>query len=301
MDAAAKVRLKTGAKLNLFLRVAGRRPDGYHELESVFHSLDFADDLEVVPVAASDIVVTMEPGETPVGHLPPLENNLVYEAARRLQQHAGLDAGAHIALTKRIPVGGGLGGGSSNAAGTLLALDEVWELGLDRKTLLELGFAIGSDVPYCLAGGTTSLVTGRGESLSPLPGSGSRLWFVLGISDQPLLTADVYDEFDRDPSSDRASTAALTMALGAGDVQELGSLLFNALEVPAFRLRPDLVPRKQALLEAGAVGACLSGSGPTLFGLARDEQHARQVASKAGPSFDRVVVARSSSGCVYPA
>lgn len=299
MDAAARLRLKTGAKLNLFLRVAGRRPDGFHELESIFHSLDFADDLEVA-ATASEVTVAVRADGMPAANLPAREDNLVYRAAQRLQQHSGVDAGAEIALTKRIPIGGGLGGGSSNAAGTLLALDELWELNLDKDTLVQLGCELGSDVPYCLAGGTTSLVTGRGDKLSPLPLAASPFWFVLGISHEPLLTAAVYEELDRGPRDDRASTAAMTMALGAGDVQEIASLLFNDLEVPAFRLRPDLARRKQALLDGGALGAALSGSGPTLFGVASDELHAHEIAASVAASFDRVIVTCSSTGCVCP-
>lgn len=300
MDAASALRFKTGAKLNLFLRVVGRRPDGFHELESIFHSLAFADDLDVV-ASGTEVEVVVEGDEIPAGHLPELHDNLVYRAARLLKERAGVSAGARIELCKRIPIGGGLGGGSSNAAGTLLALDELWGLGLDKDELVRLGLEIGSDVPYCIAGGTTSLVTGRGENLSPLPLAESPFWFVLGISDLPLLTKDVYDEFDRDPSDDRASTAAMTMALGAGDAQELGALLFNALEVPAFRLRPDLIDRKRALLDAGALGAALSGSGPTLFGVAADESHARAIAAEVEDDFERAIVTASSTGCVCPA
>lgn len=300
MDAAAKVRLKTGAKLNLFLRVVGRRSDGFHELESIFHSVDFADDLEVAPAPGPAIAVSAQ-AEDGVVDLPPVEDNLVYIAARRLQQHAGVERGAEIALTKRIPIGGGLGGGSSNAAGALVALDELWELDLDRESLLRLAAEIGSDVPYCVAGGSASLVTGRGEKLSPLAVAPTPLWFVLGISDVPLSTAQVYAELARSPGDDPASTAAVAMAVGDGDLDELAGLLFNALEAPALRLRPDLSARKRALLEAGAMGAGLSGSGPTLFGLAHDEGHAHEVAAGVSAAFDRVVVARSTTGCVLRA
>lgn len=301
MDAPARLRVKTGAKLNLFLRVVGRRPDGYHELESIFHSLDFADDLEVTRTSNSEIVVSVEPGDVPVENLPQSENNLVYRAAVELQRRAGVSAGAELKLTKRIPIGGGLGGGSSNAAGALHVLHELWGLNLERDELLRVACAIGSDVPYCLDGGTTSLVTGRGENLTALAASPDPFWFVLGISDRPLYTADVYAEYDRVPSDDRAAPAAMTMALGAGDAHEVGLLLFNALEAPALRLRPDLEERKQALIEAGALGAALSGSGPTLFGMARDEAHADEIALAIRQSFDRVIVACSSTGCVCPA
>ena len=301
MDPGGTLRLRTGAKLNLFLRVVGLRPDGFHELESIFHSLDFADDLEVTSTDDGRVSVSVEAGDLPALNLPSQEDNLVYRAALELQRHAAVPVGAAMKLTKRIPIGGGLGGGSSNAAGALLALEELWDLDLERQTLLKLACEIGSDVPYCLAGGTTSLVTGRGEALTALPAAPVPFWFVLGVSDEPLYTADVYAEFDRVPTDDRLAPAAMTMALGAGDVDELGSLLFNALEPAALRLRPDLSERKRALLEAGALGAAVSGSGPTLFGVARDEAHAREIASAVAADFDRVIVACSSSGCVCPA
>lgn len=296
MDAAAKLRLTTGAKLNLFLRVLGRRLDGYHELESIFHSLEFADDLEVG--RADEISVSTRPGGDFVGAVPPQADNLVYKTARLLRDHIGRPLGASIEVTKRIPIGGGLGGGSSNAAGTLMALNELWDARLERPEMIELACAIGSDVVYCIEGGPTSLVTGRGDKLAPLAAALAPIWFVLGISNEPLLTADVYAAYDAQEPREHPGPAPMTMALGAGDVAEVAALLYNDLERAAFGLRPELADKRGVLMEAGALGAGMTGSGPTMFGIAPDEAGAERIAAAVEPDFDRVIVTRSGAGCV---
>ncbi|HJR44424.1 MAG TPA: 4-(cytidine 5'-diphospho)-2-C-methyl-D-erythritol kinase [Actinomycetota bacterium] len=295
MDAAAKLRVRTGAKLNLFLRVLGLRPDGYHELESIFHSVEFADVLEVAP--ADEISVTMRAGEGFEGDLPPQEENLIYKAALALGERAGTSAGAAIEVTKRIPIGGGLGGGSSNAAGAIIALNELWDVRLERADMIELARSLGSDVLYCIEGGATSLVTGRGDKLAPLP-SVTPLWFVLGISTKPLLTAEVYAHFDTLEASEHPGPAPMTMALGEGDKAGVAALLYNDLQTAAFDLRPELSGKLDALVAAGAIGAGMTGSGPTLFGIASDEGSARRIAQSAAGDFDRVVVTSSAPACV---
>lgn len=297
MPAADPLRLTTGAKINLFLRVLGRRPDGFHELESIFHSLDLVDDMDVIRLPDARIEVEMEAASGAAMHLPSPDDNIVTAAARRLRELGSEELGASIRIRKRIPVAGGMGGGSSNAAGALLALDRLWELGLERSFLLELAAELGSDVPYALAGDGSALVGGRGETLARLPGPPERLWFVLGISDEPLLTADVYAALDELPA-DGPAAAPFALALGQGDAVELGQLLHNDLEGPAIALRPRLEDDKKALVEAGALGACVTGSGPTVFGLAQDEATASAVAAKVQGLFDRVAVAASADSCI---
>ena len=289
--------LTTGAKINLFLRVLGRRPDGFHEIESIFHTLALADEMRVSARADDEIDIEMDAVSGAALELPKPEDNIVMAAARRLQSLAPGRPGASIHIRKRIPVAGGMGGGSSNAAGALLGLDRLWALELERSTLLEIAAAIGSDVPYCVDGDGTALVGGRGENLARLPGPPQPLWFVLGISDEPLLTADVYGALD-EPAPEGPSVAPFTLALGQGDVTELGQLLHNDLEGPAVALRPRLKEDKEALLEAGAVGACVTGSGPTVFGLASGEAAARDIAQRVTARFDRVVVTSSGAACV---
>ncbi len=299
MEAERGLRVRTGAKLNLFLRVVGRRPDGYHELESIFQALDLADDLAIDPVPNGRITVHMEAEAGPPADFPPERDNLVYLAALRLQEASGIRLGASIRVTKRIPLGGGLGGGSSNAAGALAALNEVWGLGLDRARLLQLASEIGSDVPFCLSGGASSVVTGRGERLARLPAAPAPLWFVLGISNAPLSTAAVYRALPG-AVAEGPPVAPVAAAVAAGGAAAVARLLHNDLEPVALRLRPELAGKKDALLEAGALGAALTGSGPTLFAVAAGEASARSIEATVEGVFDRVAVTCSAPRCVRP-
>lgn len=296
MSPSESLRLKTSAKLNLFLSVLGRRGDGYHELQGIFHSVDLVDDLLATETDGEiDVHVESEKGEQ---LLPDMTENLIYQAAMALRELTGKELGAAVQVVKRIPIGGGLGGGSSNAAGALLALDRLWGLHLEQAKLMELAAGLGSDVPFCLAGAGTSLVTGRGEQLAPLPPPPTLLWFVLGLSDTPLLTPDVYAALTEEELAVEQSPAPMTMALAAGDVSEVAALLSNDLQGPAFRLRPELAEARQALLDAGALGAGISGSGPTLFGVVRDQKAAQAVADRVADVFDRVAVVCSTPSCV---
>lgn len=295
MAASETLHLTTSAKVNLFLSVLGRRGDGYHELQGIFHSIDLVDDLVAGPL--DDEIQLQVGSESGAQLLPERSENLVYRAALALRDRTGTRLGARLHLTKRIPIGSGLGGGSSNAAGALLALDRLWDVHLDQASLLELAADLGSDVPFCLGGGT-SLVTGRGEQLAQLPPPPTLFWFVLGLSDEPLLTQEVYAALAPEEIGVEQSPAPMTMALAAGDVAEVAALLSNDLQGPAFRARPELADKKEALLEAGALGAGLSGSGPSLFGVVPDRQSAQAVAREVAGSFDRVVVACSTPSCV---
>jgi 4-diphosphocytidyl-2-C-methyl-D-erythritol kinase len=291
------MRLRTNAKTNLLLRVLGRRPDGYHEIETIFHTVNLADTVSISPMTGDDIEVAMHAGRATNYELPPAAENLVSMAARKLiETGVGRTHGVRIEIDKHIPIGAGLGGGSSNAAGVLEALNEMWGLELDSGALAELAVDIGADVPYCLTGGT-ALATGRGEKTTALPAPAT-LWFVLGLSNEPLMTREVYEEFDtrNDPADVRS--APMSLAIGLGDVTAIAALVHNDLERPAFRLRPQLAELKEAMLDAGALGAVMSGSGPTIVGLARDLEHATAIEAAAERSFGRVAVASSRPVCI---
>lgn len=290
------IRFRTNAKVNLFLRVVGRRPDGYHEIETILHGIGLADDLAITPTSDGLVDVVMEVAESAANDLPPLELNTVYLAAQRLIERGAKNEGVRIDITKRIPIGSGLGGGSGNGAGALVMLAEQWKMGLERSELLEIASRLGADVPYCIDGGT-ALATSRGEDLTLLPSS-QTMWFVLGVSSTALLTAEAYDTFDGLGHESDAQAAPMTMAIGAGDVEGIASLLHNDLEAAAFRLRPELLTKKKAMLSAGALGAVMSGSGPTIVGIARDEAHAQAVSGAVEGEFDRVEMVHSAPACI---
>lgn len=284
------MRFRTNAKVNLFLRVEGKRPDGFHSIETIFQSVSLGD---VLLAESADGEFHVEMTGTPGGTaLPRPEDNLATRAARSLAAASGSSAGARVSIQKRIPVAAGLAGGSANAAGTLVALQRIWNTDAD---LPSLATGLGADVPFCLLGGT-ALARGKGELLQPLTPP-SPVWMVLGISAEPLSTAAVYEEW-RPGDQGEGSVSEMCAALEADDVSALARGLRNDLEYPAFRLRPGLARLKEALLDAGALGACLSGSGPTLFGLAADEQHAAELAERSRGNFDRVEVVCSTRTCV---
>ena len=295
-DALVGIRLRTYSKVNLFLRVVGRRPDGYHEIESIFHGVSLADEIEVTPGPGSDVDVEMTVANGPRNDAPAREDNLAYLASQALVDRGVVASGVRIEITKHIPIGAGLGGGSGNAAGVLVALNELWKGGLGADALSEVGATVGSDVPYCLAGGTM-LASGRGEHLSSLP-SPAEMHFVLGMSNEPLFTTDIYARWDELGKDSKVGSAPMTLALGAGDAAEVAGLLHNDLEPAAFSLRPELEELKKVISSAGALGAGMTGSGPTLFGIARDEDHAKDIAAKIGDRFDDVAVVRSAHRCV---
>lgn len=295
MNVETIVRLRTYAKINLFLSVIGRRSDGFHEVETVLHGVSLFDEIEIER-ADHDIEVTMELIDGVSGTLPSDRENLVRRAAQILVEELDTATGARVHVKKGIPIAAGLGGGSGNAAGALVTLAEIWDLDIDRERLFELAERLGSDVPYCIDGGT-ALATARGEQLTPLP-SISPMWFVLAGSARPLLTREVYERWDSMEEPDKASVSALTLALGAGDTAEVATLLHNDLERPAGSLRPELEDQKRLLVDAGALGVSMSGSGPTLFAIADSHDHARDIASKVEHRFDWVRSVSSQSACI---
>jgi 4-diphosphocytidyl-2-C-methyl-D-erythritol kinase len=291
-------RFRTSAKINLFLRVFGLRPDGYHEVETILHGIGLSDDFEIRPTRTGQVEIDVHFADGVKGQAPALKENVIYRAAQALITAGGHNPGVSVRVTKRIPPGAGLGGGSGNAAGALAILSELWGMEVDRDAMYGLAAGLGSDVGYCLEGGT-ALATSRGEELTKLPAPVD-MWFVLGISSDPLLTADVYEAWDSMGgfTGDEASGAAMTLALGAGDVREVASLLYNDLERVAFELRTELKEKKETMLRAGALGASVTGSGPTIYGVASDEAHARTVAQAVETDFERVVVVKSQPRCI---
>ncbi|OUM93944.1 MAG: 4-(cytidine 5'-diphospho)-2-C-methyl-D-erythritol kinase [Firmicutes bacterium ZCTH02-B6] len=289
------------AKLNLTLAVNGRRPDGYHLIESVMQAIDLTDCVELVPSAGGTIVHCAVPG------VPTDETNLAVRAVEALR--AALPpgredpGGLEIRIHKRIPVAAGLGGGSADAAAALVGANALWGLGLDHAALARIGLQVGADVPFCLHGGT-AVARGIGEQLEPVP-EAAPLWGIVVNPGFAVSTADVYRLYDQlyaeaaakaadgeRADAGRASSiqepwfspggagraAAMAEALGRHDVEAVARLLYNDLEPAAVRLYPQIYALRQRVLEAGALGAVMCGSGPSVFGLAADEAHARALA-----------------------
>ena len=282
------LRLRTNAKVNLFLEVREKLPNGFHSIETIFQSVSLADELEFEMNEA--LRVEMKKGAAH-GDLPATESNLVTRAALALAGAAGIEARGRVHIEKNIPLAAGLAGGSANAAGALLALQEIWGTDAELETLAA---GLGADVPFCLRGGTAR-ATGKGEVLTSM--DTPTLSFVLGIDDQPLSTGDVYSAW-RPGDRGRVPVSEMADALRSKDPERIGAAFRNDLEFPAFRLRPELLEKKQSLFDTGALGALLSGSGPTVLGLARDETHAGLIAERCRGNFHRVEVVSSAVTCV---
>jgi len=278
--------LRAPAKVNLFLEVIGRRPDGYHEIETVMHAVDLADELEFTP--AEEIEVVCDSDDVPTGR-----DNLVWAAAHLLRAETGVDAGAVIRLRKRIPIESGLGGGSSDAAAALLGLSSLWQLRLDRARLADIAARLGSDVPFFLWRGT-ALCTGRGEQVTPLP-CPRALHFILLLPEVSVSTARVYGSTSRLTSPRKLGTFN-RLALESGDFPALGKALFNRLEETTFRLYPQLEAMKGKLAELPLDGVLMSGSGSCIFGLCRTVADATRWADALSDGSIRCVAASSYGG-----
>lgn len=289
------MRVTTGAKINLYLKVESARADGYHEVDTVYHSVDLVDAMWVGANPAFRTEVSMEAAAGSNADLPSPDDNLAHRAVELLRRETGKQDGVSIEILKRIPIAAGLAGGSGNAAGVLLSLDGQWDLGLTPAEIQRIGSALGSDVPYCLQGGTVR-ARGRGEELETLTPFSA--WFVLAIASQGLSTASVYEAWDEHPVSDQGSAQPMIDALAEGDVSTVASLLHNDLEAAVFDMRPELEDGKRALTNAGALGALVSGSGPTLFGICASRGAAMDVAAGLEGRFDRIEVTRSARRCV---
>ena len=261
------------AKLNLFLELRGRRADGYHELETLMVAVDLYDTLEVRCRDDSRIELTCDPPGLPTG-----PGNLVWKAADALRRMAGKEFGADIRLTKRIPHEAGLGGGSSDAAAALVALNRLWGLGYGRPALTEVAAMVGSDVGFFLAG-PAAWCTGRGELVEPET-VGGELNFVVVKPPVGLSTVDVYRRVTVPP--DPASGDAIRAAVRAGDPAEVGRQLHNRLEGPAFVLGPKIgsvvAAAAARLRELNPLGCRLSGSGSSVFAVCRDRADAVRIA-----------------------
>jgi 4-diphosphocytidyl-2-C-methyl-D-erythritol kinase len=284
------------AKVNVHLAVGPLRSDGFHELRTVYLAVSLFDTVTVRPGDGLSLSVTGE-GTTGSGAdaVPTDRRNLVWRAAELLAEQAGVPADAAITIDKSIPAAAGLAGGSADAAAALVALDALWGTHATRGELTALAARLGSDVPFSLLGGV-ALGSGRGEQLSPV--LARRRWdWVLGIAGEGLSTPAVYAELDRLRAAGRvpdgeelSAPDPVIAALRSGPVPALAAALGNDLQPPALSLRPDLRRALRAASSAGAAGALVSGSGPTVAALAEDEDAAvRLTAALAGEGVYRTV------------
>lgn len=279
--------IKAPAKINLSLDVTGRRENGYHDLRMIMQTIDLYDELTIRKTAEPGIHFSMNK-ELP-DHIPP-EKNLVWKAAKLLQERCHVTDGLDIYLEKNIPAAAGLAGGSSDCAATLLGVNELCELGLTLGELCDIGVSLGADVPFCLQKGTM-LSEGIGEILTRLPDL-SPLWALLIKPDISVSTGYVYTHLKLDEITDRPDTEHLIDCIRRHDDVSLAHRLSNVLETVTIPEYPVLEELKQFLKDNGAIGSLMSGSGPTTYGLYQDEILARMALKKAQeryPDYDIIL------------
>lgn len=277
------VRVRAPGKINVFLEVGDVQEDGYHDVATAYQAVSLYEELWATE--SDDITVHVSGAALAPGTVPLDERNLAVRAARLLADATGVGAGVHLEIRKAVPVAGGMGGGSADAAAALVACDALWGTGLSSAELQRLAARLGADVPFALLGGT-AIGTGRGDELSPALARGRFDW-VLVPSDTGMSTPVVYGELDAHRARHRLDIGPaprqplvdtdVLHALRQGDAGMLAASLRNDLQAPALHLRPDLAEVLEIGESAGALAGLVSGSGPTLAFLAPDEGSALEL------------------------
>lgn len=260
------------AKINLALDVCRRLENGYHEVRMVMQMVDIYDELEFKRRDDPDIILSVSSRD----YLGNLENNLIFRAAKLMKQQYNIQHGVEIKLKKNIPVAAGMAGGSTDAAATMLAMNEMYELGLSREQLMEQAVRLGADIPFCIMGGT-ALAEGIGEKLSPLPPPPKASLLIVKppvmVSTQWVYERLRLDKLERHPDID-----GMVDALKRGDLKEITDHMENVMETVTEKEHPIITDIKKMMLGNGAMNAMMSGSGPSIFGVFHKEDTARAAA-----------------------
>ncbi len=289
--------LRSPAKVNLYLRVIGKRPDGYHDLVTIFERINLCDDIHFRLNQKGHIRIFCDNPDVPRD-----SRNIVYKTAQLLRQDFSVKEGVDIKIVKRIPVAAGLGGGSSNGATALLGLNALWKLSLNKSVLLKYARKIGSDVPFFIEDTAFALGTQRGDYVKKLS-IRTKLWHVLVIPRVKVFTRDIFGAFRRPKNPEAAGTNLLTninrdvniliRSLRNNDLSQVGYLLANDLETTLLGFHPNLINLKKRIEEQGAFGAVFSGSGPSIFGLVGSKAHAQALKKIFKRRYSRVFIVKT--------
>lgn len=262
--------MKAPAKINLTLDVLHKREDGYHEVEMVMTTIDLADHLHFTLLEDKKIKLDCSVGFIPIDH-----RNLVYQAADLLQKRYGIQQGVAIYIEKNIPVAAGLAGGSSNAAAAIKGLNQLWGLGLSVDEMARIGAEIGSDIPFCIYGGT-ALATGRGEMITSLPAP-PPFWVVLAKPPIGVSTGNVYGKLKPAEIQQHPHTERMIQAIHEKNFAKMTENLGNVLETVTLREYPQVQRIKERMQKDGADGVLMSGSGPTVYAITQKESKVQRL------------------------
>jgi 4-diphosphocytidyl-2-C-methyl-D-erythritol kinase len=272
------------AKLNLVLDVLGKRPDGFHELRTIFERISLVDQITLTRNKSGKIRVRCAHP-----HVPLSSRNLAFKAAMMLSRDFSVSDGLDIDIIKNIPVAAGLAGGSSNAAAVLSGLNRLWQIGLTKAQLAGYAARLGSDVAFFIHDISYGLGTGRGELIRPLD-IRTKLWHVLVTPRVNIYTKEVFARLKLKLTNKKDNVNILLPFLRKGDLVRLAGALSNDLEPAILSLRPDFINIKNKLLDAGAAGVCFSGSGPSVFACVQSRQHAESLRAKFDRRYTQVFV-----------
>ncbi|MBE6074001.1 MAG: 4-(cytidine 5'-diphospho)-2-C-methyl-D-erythritol kinase [Selenomonas ruminantium] len=284
------IKVEGNAKINLTLDILGKRPDGYHEVAMVMQSIGLSDTVEMEKTDGP-IELTIN-----VPWLKADEKNLAWRAAALIKEEYKLAGGVRMKLTKRIPVAAGLAGGSTDAAAVLRGMKELYALDISEERLCELGAQLGSDIPFCLLGGTM-LSTGRGEVLKRLPDLPAT-WVVLAKPRISVSTAWAYQNYDAQGAKEHPDNERIQQEIARGDRKAVAGLLCNVLESVTIKKYDVISQYKQMMLQQGAMASMMSGSGPTVFGLAERKETADRIAAYMREHTDAYVYVIRTTGKV---
>jgi len=264
------IKIFAPAKINLFLNVLGKREDNYHEIETILQKIELYD---TIILEEKDEGIELECGQVPG------EENLAYKATNLLRQELGIKKGVKIKIEKNIPIAAGLGGGSSDAAATLIGLNKLWQIGLEQNDLLTLASKIGADVPFFIFKEGLALGTGIGSIITPLPPL-PQFWLILICPKIKISTTKVYKNLKFILTNEVIESKIIQNVFKEGNIEKISKLLYNTLEKIVFPKYPVIKRLKDELLHAGALGALMSGSGSSIFGMVKTKIEAINIYNK---------------------
>ncbi len=281
------IELKSRAKINLSIDVLGQRDDGYHLVEMIMQTIDLYDIIKIKSIEDEDIII-----KTNSEHIPSDSSNIVYKAAKLIKQEFNIDESIEIYIEKNIPIAAGMAGGSGNAAAVLVGLNKLWNLNLSESTLKELGLKLGADVPFCIDG-ATSLAENIGEKLTKIKGLSKDVFILVCKPDIFVSTKDVYEAIDNTVIEKRPNNKLLIQLLEENNTELLSKNMYNVLETVTKEKYPIIQQIEDIMIENNALGAMMSGSGPTVFGLYNNKDDAQKCKEILRQNFKQIYIVKS--------
>ncbi len=282
------IELKSRAKINLSIDVVGKREDGYHLVEMIMQTIDLYDIIKIKEIIKNEIIIKSNSSDIPVD-----DSNIVYKAAKLIKDTFSIDKGLEIFINKNIPVAAGMAGGSTNAAAILVGLNKLWKLNLSEERLQEIGLKLGADVPFCIEG-KAALAENIGEKLTYIKGIPEDVSILVCKPNLFISTKDVYQGLDFNNMKERPNNKYLIDCLEKRDIRSLANNMVNVLEGVTSKNHSEIKDIEKTMIENGALGSMMSGSGPTVFGLFETKEEALKGKMELLKKYNQVYVVNSS-------